>query len=82
MSITCSSVDVLNVFHLNIRSVNCNLIEFMVILDQFRICFNVIVLRETYLFSDKNPPIVEGYTGFSVSRAESELSEVVELWSM
>ena len=81
MSITCSSVEVnefnnlssqdksyMNVLHLNIRSVNCNLNEFMLVLDQIKIRFNIIVLTETYLFSDENAPNIEGYTAFSVSR--------------
>ena len=81
MSTTCSSVETnefnrlssqdesyMNVVHLNIRSVNCNLSEFMLVLDQIKIRFNIIVLSETYLFSDENAPNIEGYTAFSVSR--------------
>ena len=81
MSITCSSVELnelnslssqdksyLNALHLNIRSVNCNLSDFMLVLDQIKIKFSIIVLSETYLFSDENAPNIEGYTAFSVSR--------------
>ena len=81
MSITCSSVEInefnslssqdksyLNVLHLNIRSVNCNLSEFILVLDQIEFRFSIIVLSETFLFYDENAPIIEGYTAFLVSR--------------
>ena len=46
----------------------CNLSEFMLFLDQFKIRFSIIVMSETFLFSDENAPIIEGYTEFSVSK--------------
>ena len=80
MRITCSSAEInefnslssqdksyLNVLHLNIRSVNCNLSEFMLVLDQIKNRFSKIVLSETFLFSDENSPIIESFTTFSVS---------------
>ena len=80
MSITCSSLEInefnrvsiqdnsyLNVLHLNIRSANSNLSHFMFVLDQINFRFSIIVLSETFFFSDENTPIIEGYTTFSVS---------------
>ena len=81
MNITCSSLEInefnslssqdksyLNVSYLNIMSVNCNLSEIMLVLDQIKIRFSILVLSETYLFSDENAQFIEGYTAFSVSR--------------
>ena len=54
----------MNVLRLNTKSVNCNLNEFMLVLDQIKIRFKIIVLSETYLFFDENDPNIEGYTAF------------------
>ena len=40
----------------------------MLVLDQIKNRFSIIVLSETFLFSDENVHIIEGYTAFSVSR--------------
>ena len=86
MSITCSSLEInefnslsgqdkcyFNVVHLNIRYVNCNLSEFMLYLDQIKIRFSIIVLSETFFFSDEIAPITGSYTTFSVFRDRKQL---------
>ena len=40
----------------------------MLVLDQTKFRFSMFVLSETFLFSDENAPIIEGYTAFSVFR--------------
>ena len=40
----------------------------MLVLDQIKINFSIIVLSETFLLSDENASIIEGYTALSVSR--------------
>ena len=40
----------------------------MLVLDQIKLRFSIIVSSETYFFSDENPPIIEGWTVFSVYR--------------
>ena len=61
-----------NVLSLNMRSVrnenNSNFDELIVHLSQVQVTFSAIVLCETFLYSDENPPSIDGYTAFSVSR--------------
>ena len=66
-SLSSKNKSYMNVLHLNIRSVNCSLNKFMLVLDQIKIRFKIRVLSETYLFSDENAPNIEGYIAFSVS---------------
>ena len=40
----------------------------MLVLDQNKFRFSIIVLSETFFLSDENAPIIEGYKAFSVSR--------------
>ena len=47
----------------------------MLVLDQIQIRLSVIVLSETYLFSDENAPNIEGYTAFSVSRDRNRVNK-------
>ena len=66
-SLICQDKSYMNVLNLHIRHVKYNLSEFMLIRDQIKIRFSVTVLSETFLISDENAPIIEGYTTFSVS---------------
>ena len=58
-----------NIISLNLRSIrNENFDELQIYLAKLQISFSVIVICETFLVSNEEPPHLEGYTSFSVSR--------------
>ena len=58
-----------SVLHLNKRSVLGNIFdELSLNLNENKAKFRVIFLNETCFLPNKNPPILEGYTSYAVSR--------------
>lgn len=54
----------ITVFHVNVRSVNCNFDSVVVILQRIDIKCDLIVLTECWLKKTNDCPYLEGYTSF------------------
>ena len=54
----------LNILHLNIRSANSNLDEFLVLLDTIKIKFSIIILSETWIKDSSNHINIPGYVSY------------------
>ena len=59
-----NSKNSLGIIHINIRSINKNLDEFLAFLSQLSFCFSVVILTETWLMSRSDWLELEGLNGY------------------
>lgn len=67
----------LNIISQNIRSISCNMNNFLTLLDRSQICWDVIVLSECWLISAKNIPPLDNYCYATTSRHNTQNEGVV-----
>ena len=65
-----NSKNSLGIIHINIRSINKNLDEFLAFLSQLTFCFSVVILTETWLMSRSDWLEVEGLNGYHSIRSD------------
>ena len=65
-----NSKNSLGIIHINIRSINKNLDEFLAFLSQLSFCFSVVILTETWLMSRSDWLEVEGLNGYHSIRSD------------
>lgn len=59
--------DQIKIFHMNIRSINCNFNELLVLLAEIRSTIDVIILSECWLSKVCNLPVISGYKSYSTN---------------
>lgn len=67
----------LNVICQNIRSIGCNMPQFQVLLAQFKVEFDILILTECWLNKTNNPPSLDDYTYFQTNEHKSQNEGVV-----
>ena len=73
----CAKDDNLKLINLNIRSINKNFDELLILLDSFQTKYDIIVLTECWLNETYNPKKLAGYNNFETKINRNQNDGVV-----